>query len=261
MTTYSEITTGPKKIQQDPKMDTWIWGRPGWLTLEEIERLFLQEWADSPLQRMTEAEIRLWHDIYLLLLYALMWTWPCVYCRQSYRTFTAKIRPELFPIHETGRALWLLHNMVNRKLERKCGLPYEKFLRRMQVWAVICSRETLVDFVLYLCLNYRTVSNDHADDEARLKRLAYWIVVSSLAWFARLVPHWRSLRKPLRRLACHLHSLSSSSSFDEKEDVAVVAFRLLRPTDHDDDGNGGDDDAVSKVERLRRLVSAGSPRQ
>lgn len=237
-------------------MDTWIWGRPGWLTLEEIARQFLEEWAESPLQRMTENEIRLWHDIYLLLLYALMWVWPCVYCRQSYRTFTAKIRPELFPIHQTAKALWLLHNMVNRKLERHCGLPYEKFRRRMQAWTVVCPAETLVDFVLYLCLNYRR-GEEKEEEETRLKRLAYWIVISSLAWFARLVPHWRSLRKPLRRLACHLRSLSQSPDKNE-EDVTVVALRLLRPSSDDEED---DDDDVKEVERLRRLVSAHPTRQ
>lgn len=128
-------------------MDTFVWGRIIWPILEDVA------WGVDTRQRpISEKEGNIVMDFFASLKQAL----PCIYCRQSYSKF--------FDDNPIGAALrekkmlqwvWLLHQMVNNKLERPeaCTLTLEKLKKRMCAWSQAASAMTVWDVLFLVVYN------------------------------------------------------------------------------------------------------------
>lgn len=168
-------------------MDTCIWGPPLWSLRSALIRVLYLPY-DSHAHRDHEFILHYKKNL-LLFLYSLRYVLPCVYCRDSYRLYLRAMPPE--NEQDLVEWEWKVHNEVNMKLERTCGLSLEKFQKRMMVWTTFMDPMQLWDVITVLSLNYPKLENKHEDREFLAKRAAYHVFFQTLS---KLLPHVTGLR-------------------------------------------------------------------
>src|SRR5262245_3298600 len=88
---------------------TYSWGRSYWFVLHTITQ-HLHKLGFLDINRFTKEWIL--SPAYLL---------PCIFCRQSFQTYiqySSMLPEEYLATHKLPEFLWLIHNMVNRKLKK-----------------------------------------------------------------------------------------------------------------------------------------------
>jgi len=123
-------------------MDQTVWGPPLWHLLEDVA------WAADQKklsEQMGNRVLEFFHSLTLAI--------PCSICRTSYTTFFQEnaIGPYLLS-QQLLKWVWLLHDMVNRKLGNP-SLPYKKLCKRMSTWTQASSASTVWDIMFIVVYN------------------------------------------------------------------------------------------------------------
>lgn len=174
-------------------MDTSIWGTLLWNVLDELARLVskdVRRTVPTHKRSVREAPIGLTRqetrDLFILLLYSLRYTLPCVYCRESFRTFIADSPPGDAP--DLLEWIWHIHDKVNRKLCVVPPISYEKFTKRARLWSTFVSPTQVWDVVTIIAHNYPRLPSAQEDAEFGRKRYAYWVFFYALSRLAAETP-------------------------------------------------------------------------
>lgn len=187
-------------------MDTNIWGNIMWNVLDELVRV-LDPNREVPIDRkvidplgnikvvgfriMTQDEKQKYRKILTLLLYALRYILPCVYCRESFRVYIKELPPG--ESDNLVEWLWKIHNCVNHKLDHKCTLGLEKFEKRLLIWTSFVDCYQVWDLLTILSLNYPKSERAKDDKEFESKRSSYFIFMYALSILLQYVPSLSSM--------------------------------------------------------------------
>lgn len=154
-------------------MDQLVWGPPLWHILEDISWAADNQDLD---EYMGNKVLEFFHSLTLVL--------PCSICRASYTQHfqTNPIGPYL-----TGKKLlkwvWLLHKMVNDKLQ-KPNLDYDRLRKRMETWTAASSASSIWDVMFIVLYNIPSLPGEEMDK--RLCGINEFI--SSIPWLVGVLP-------------------------------------------------------------------------
>lgn len=110
-------------------MDPNIWGPKLWNIIYDVGYMCEHYSKGRPVPRVLETAIGNLFESFQYLL-------PCIYCRQSYKTYYQKNFHNTGPPIGPGALRWVyrLKDLVNKKLGKK-SIPFYEFKNRMDTWA------------------------------------------------------------------------------------------------------------------------------
>ena len=148
-------------------MQTAKWGPSAWKLLHYIT-------FKAPRRPLSPAEQQVYQEFFTLIGDIL----PCVYCRRSYKEFIQELPIDVSSGEAMCKWLYLVHNKVNKKLDKTDIPSYREVTRRYRSHSLPLNDDTA--WIFLYCIAFNSRPDDHQQQQAYQRW--YYLLSYVFAW-------------------------------------------------------------------------------